>query len=405
MPKQSKFNWATEIALLGSGLLTALATSGLSPVLPKIESAYAGEPNAAFLTKAIVTIVGIAMIVASPLVGTFAHYFGRRRVLIWSYAIFTVAGIGGAFLDSLPGIVASRFLVGVGGAAAVIVSITLIGDMFQGRARERRIGANQAIGSLLLSGLMPVAGLLGDIAWRLAFAIHLIALPLLAAAVISPRLREFDRAPALSKERASWPIRPLIGLAILSLFAGSITYSVTVFAPFQLRDLGIPGARVAGEMISLTVFASVVTSFAFGELRRWLSSMSVFFVAFTAWAVGFVSLAEASALPQFALGMTVIGIGGGLVGTNVFSVAGTLGPETTRSRNIGIVKGIYYAGAFVGPSLLQLVSQRYLAVGAIVTLAGVAAVLAAASLIAAIIGPAISLTAEPAAASADRQVL
>ena len=255
------------------------------------------------------------------------------------------------------------------------------------------------------SGLMPVAGLLGDIAWRLAFAIHLIALPLLAAAVISPRLREFDRAPALSKERASWPIRPLIGLAILSLFAGSITYSVTVFAPFQLRDLGIPGARVAGEMISLTVFASVVTSFAFGELRRWLSSMSVFFVAFTAWAVGFVSLAEASALPQFALGMTVIGIGGGLVGPNVFSVAGTLGPETTRSRNIGIVKGIYYAGAFVGPSLLQLVSQRYLAVGAIVTLAGVAAVLAAASLIAAIIGPAISLTAEPAAASADRQVL
>ncbi len=405
MPKNSDFNWATETALLGSGLLTALATSGLSPVLPKIESAYAGEANVAFLTKAIVTIVGIAMIVASPLVGTVAQRFGRRRVLIWSYAIFGGAGVGGAFLTSLPAIVASRFLVGVGGAAAVIVSITLIGDMYRGRARERRIGANQAIGALLLSGLMPVAGLLGDIAWRLAFAIHLIVLPLLLAAFVSPRLREFDRAPALHKDRGSWPLRPLIGIAVMSLFAGSITYSVTVFAPFQLRDLGIPGAAIAGEMISLTVFASVATSFAFGELRRWLSPMSVFFAAFAAWAVGFVALAEATALPQFSLGMIVIGIGGGLVGPNVFSVAGTLGPDAARSRNIGIVKGIYYAGAFVGPSLLQLISQRYLAAGAIVTLALVAAVLAAVSLIAATMVRAAPAAAEAALPSVDGQAL
>jgi MFS family permease len=403
MAEHSKSNWATDFVLLGTGLLAALATAGLSPVLPKIESAFAGTPDAAFLTKAIVTIVGIAMIVVSPLTGTIAARFGRRRVLIWSYAIFGVAGIGGGLLDSLPAIVISRFLVGGAGAAAVTLSITLIGDLYSGRARERRIGANQAVGSLLLSGLMPISGLLGDVTWRLAFAIHLIVLPLLVSAVISPQLRQADPVRAAPQDRGSWPLRPLIGIATMALFAGSITFSVTVFAPFHLRDLHIPGAGVAGEMISLTVFASVATSFGFGELRRWLSPMAVFAVAFAAWAIGFAALAGASALPQFALGMTVIGIGGGLVGPNVFSVAGVRGPEAARGRNIGIVKGIYYAGAFVGPSLLQLVSQRYMAVGAILTLALAAALLAAISLIGAIWNRTSSISATPVAAGLDRQ--
>jgi len=374
---RAESNWATEIILLGSGLLGPLAMSALSPVLPKIESAFGGSAEAAYLTKAIVMVVGIAMILVSPLTGTIARRFGRRRVLIWSYAIFLIAGLAGAFFDSLAAIVASRFLVGAAGAACVTLAITLIADLYEGGARERRIGANHAIGALLLSGLMPVAGYLGDVAWRLAFAVHLIVMPLLIASLLSSGLPEGEDAAVSRRRDVQAPLRPLAGIAALALAAGSITFSVAVFTPFHLRDLHIPSAGVAGEMISLTVFCSVATSFAYGELRRFLSAQIVFCIAFALWATGFALVAQAQSLGPFALGMSIAGMGGGLVGPNIFSVASSVGRPEARSRNIGIVKGIYYAGPFVGPSLLQMVSQRYTAGGAILTLSIVAAMLAA----------------------------
>jgi MFS family permease len=206
--------------------------------------------------------------------------------------------------------------------------------------------------------------------------VHLIVLPMLLGALLSPDLRRNDRPPPAPAGAPAFALRPILPVGVVALLAGSITFSIPVFTPFHLRDIGVAGATAAGSMISLVVLCSVATSFAYGELRRWLSPTAVFVLTFALWAGGLALVATATAFPQVAAGMVIAGIGGGLIGPNIFSVAATAGPDAARGRNVGIVKGIYYAGPFIGPSVLQLVQQHYRAGGALLALVGLAALLA-----------------------------
>lgn len=372
-------HWSTEVLLVCSGMFAPLAMSALSPVLPKIKAAFGGTPDAAFMAKGTVMIVGIAMIIASPLTGWLVRRFGPRNLLAACYGLFMVAGVLGMALPSLEAIIATRLI--VGGAAAVIVAlaISLIGTLYEGRARERRIGAIHGIGAALLAMLIPLAGYLGDVGgWRMAFLVHLIALPFLALTFASPDLTSVRQTLA-APSRSGSSIRPILGIGLVAILAGSITFSIPVFEPFRLVDIGVHSSTVAGMMFSITVGFSVASSLAFGELRRFLPNAVLFLFAFGFWATGLSIVATATTIPGIASGMMIVGLGGGLVGPTIFSLVTSLSSDADRARNTGIVKGVYYAGPFLGPSTLHFMFPDAPAAASLFALASLAGTLAVAA--------------------------
>lgn len=374
-------HWSTEALLLGSGMFAPLAMSALSPVLPKIQQAFGGTPQAAFTTKATVMVVGIAMIIASPLSGALLRRFGAQRLLAGCYALFLAAGIAGMALPTLPAIVATRLFVGAAAAVIVALAISLIGALYDGPARERRIGAIHGIGAALLAMLVPLSGLLGDLGgWRLAFLVHLIALPFLVLALISPDLATLrGSSAAVDRPESARSIRPMLGVAGIALLAGSITFSIPVFEPFRLVEIGVRSSAVAGAMFSITVGFSVASSLAFGELRRFAPNAVLFLLAFGFWALGLVTISFAPTVVGIASGMVMVGLGGGLVGPTIFSLVATLSSDADRARNTGLVKGTYYAGPFLGPSSLHLIFPDAPASYSLLALATLAGLLALAS--------------------------
>jgi MFS family permease len=373
--KPGAIAWPTEIVLLGSGLFGNLAMSVLSPALPLIEKSFAGEPHAAYLTKMLVSASGVGAIFVSLFAGTLINRFGRRRTLLAAYAIFIVSGVMGLWLPTLWAIIASRVVTSAAGALVVTGGITLISDMHQGRSRERRIGASHAIGALLLGLLVPFAGYLADFNWRWAFLTHLIALPMLACVFFSKELGRLDAR--IAERRTAQPARgfppSIVALGLLTLAAGSIGYSVQIYVPFHLHGIHAYSGAVAGALFSITVLCSIATSFLYAELRRWVSSMGVFVLVFLGWSAGLLMMAFAEQVSGVSVGIAVFGLAGGLLGPNLFSLVAALTDETNRPRSIGLVKGIYYAGPFVGPVLLQSVYQRHGVDSAMLCLAGAAA--------------------------------
>src|SRR5690606_6316879 len=103
-----------------------------------------------------------------------------------------------------------------------------------------------------------------------------------------------------------------------------------------------------------TVGFSVASSFAFGELRRFAPNAVLFLLAFGFWSVGLTIVGFAPTIGVIASGMALIGLGGGLVGPTIFSLVASLSSDTDRARNTGLVKGVYYAGPFLGPTALHL---------------------------------------------------
>ena len=73
--------------------------------------------------------------------------------------------------------------------------------------------------------------------------------------------------------------------------------------------------------------------------------------------------------------MGVLGLGGGLLGSNIYGLAASSGEKTFRARNVGIIKGFYYSGLFIGPPIAQVISNHYHAAGVFFALSILAALL------------------------------
>lgn len=358
-PHRARVSLPGEIVMIGSGVFGSLALSALSPVLPDIQATFATTPHIAFWTKAIVTIDGIAMI-AAPFAGFAAQKFGGpRRLMILSYLLFLIAGLTGAAMPGLTGILITRFLVGIAGAMLMTMAITLIGDRYTGRARELRIGFNHATGATLIALMVMLSGWLGDSGgWRWAFAVHLIAIPFLICAIAAPELAQFSTVQHRGHAQRE-PLSRVLPVALIGLAGGSIALSVPIFLPFHLSEIGHDRALLAGTMFTLLAGVSVASSLTFGLLRQRIGGPGVFAIAFSLWAVGLATAGLGPNLATVAVGVILVGMGGGLVQPSIFSLLARTSDPRSLARNNGLVKGCFYGGPFIGTSLLHLLLGQY----------------------------------------------
>lgn len=117
-------------------------------------------------------LIGLAL--GQLVIGTLSDRYGRRRPLLISLSICTVASIGCAIAPSITVLIALRFVQGFTAAAGVVIGRSIIRDLSDGRAAVKAFTALAAIVSFapviapLLGGLLlPVVswrGVLGAIA-------------------------------------------------------------------------------------------------------------------------------------------------------------------------------------------------------------------------------------------------
>ena len=75
--------------------------------------------------------------VFTPISGSLADTLGRKPVLLVSIAVFLVASAACGFADSMPQLIAFRFVQGVGAAGINTMVVTLAGDLYTVRERGR----------------------------------------------------------------------------------------------------------------------------------------------------------------------------------------------------------------------------------------------------------------------------
>lgn len=361
-----------------------MALSALSPVLPEIEKHFSSSSGGEFWSKAILTVAGLAMLIA-PFSGWIARRVGGpRRLMLVCYGTSLSVGIAGAYAPDLASLILSRFVVGIAGALLVTLAISLIGDRYEGRARNTRIGINLATGGALIAIVVPVAGLLSDaFGWRAAFGVHLLAVPFLVALLAAPNLATFRHNPTNTTVAIRGPVGPMLLCVTLALLCGAIALSIPIYMPFRAREIGVTGASITGLLFAIMASVSVLSSLCFGLVRAKLSVSLVLFVALSLWATGMVIVALGRTLPVLMLGAFVIGIGGGQTQPSIFSMVATISPSASLTRNNGLIKSFFYIGPFIATSLLGLLWDHDAARPRLLTLGGLSAAMAVCALIAA----------------------
>src|ERR671929_2365104 len=192
---QPGYEWVALSVTTVGALLAALQGSSLVIALPDVLTGL----NASFLTIMWV-LLGYLLITTAlvPVVGRLADIFGRKRLYLTGFAIFTLGSLLAGL--SQPGahgwdLVGYRVIQGIGGALLITNSTAIVADAFKHGRVGLGLGVNQVAGAAGFLLGPVVGGLLTAVSWRWVFLVN-VPIGIFGTLWGIYRLREPVRLPA-----------------------------------------------------------------------------------------------------------------------------------------------------------------------------------------------------------------
>ncbi|MFE7134743.1 MFS transporter [Streptomyces sp. NPDC057638] len=241
--------WIVLAILSGSLLLIAMDTTILNVAFPSLVADL--RPGA---VEQLWIIDAYALALSGLLVtaGALGDRWGRKRLLLAGFALFALASLGAVFATEAWHVIAARALLGVGGAAIMPATLSILRHVFTD-ARERAFA--YAVWSAVMGGGMalgPVVGglLVEDHGWESAFLLNIpVALAVIA---LGSWLLPESFAPRAGRWDWTGVAQSIVGMVAL---AGGI------------KQLGKNGLTEPLPWLTLALAAVVLTLFVRRQLR------------------------------------------------------------------------------------------------------------------------------------------
>lgn len=251
-PEQQRVHtrrWGILAILCGSLLLVAMDTTILNVAFPSLVAEL--QPSS---VEQLWIIDAYALALAGLLVtaGALGDRLGRRRVLLFGFALFALASVAAVFSTAAWQIIAARALLGVGGAAIMPSTLSILRHVFT-NPRERAFA--YAVWTAVIGGGMalgPVVGglLVQNYGWPSAFLLNV---PV-AVAVIGLGLWLLPESRAPQSGRWDWLGVGQSVVGMVALVAG-------------IKQLGKNGLGAPQAWLLLLVGAVVLAVFVRRQLR------------------------------------------------------------------------------------------------------------------------------------------
>ncbi len=147
----------TLLLVLILGALTGFTPMSVDmylPSFPALERYFSAEPSQVQLTLS-TFFLGLA--IGQAIYGPVADRFGRKPPIIFGAVVYIVASLGCALAPSIQGLIAFRFLQALGGCVGMVISRSIVRDLFDERGAAKMFATLMAI-----MGVAPIlAPLLG----------------------------------------------------------------------------------------------------------------------------------------------------------------------------------------------------------------------------------------------------
>lgn len=155
------------IALMAVSALNAFAVNVILPSLPALQRDFDTEYERVQL---ILSLYLAAMAVSQIFIGPLSDRFGRRPVLLWGFAIFTVSAVVAAFGNHIDTLVAMRVVQGATASVGLVLGRAIVRDLYDRRQAASKLGY-VTMGLAIAPMLAPLFGgvLHQTFGWRSIF--------------------------------------------------------------------------------------------------------------------------------------------------------------------------------------------------------------------------------------------
>src|SRR3981189_1736903 len=255
---------ASKVMLLMLVAMTGVAPISLYmlvPALPVLAQTFGRDISVAQMTVSLY-MVGIAC--SQLIMGPLSDKFGRRPVLLCGLGLMVAASVACIFAETLPQLIAARFLRALGGATGMVVSRAIIRDLYS----RDRIGSmiSLVIAVMMIAQMLsPLTGGLLETAfgWRAIFYVITAASLAIAVAIALtlPETRR-DRAEGSGGFRGDvgslFTSRAFIGYVLGQVLASQIIFAFAGGGPYiVVTQMGRSSAEY-GAWFATTGFAYLI---------------------------------------------------------------------------------------------------------------------------------------------------
>jgi DHA1 family bicyclomycin/chloramphenicol resistance-like MFS transporter len=378
---------ARMVVMLGALVaLGPLTIDMYLPALPKIADDLSVSSSVAQLTLT-GTLAGLAL--GQLIVGPLSDSLGRRRPLMAGIVLHMLASVLCLFAPNIAVLGVARGLQGMGAAAAMVVAIAVVGDLF-----DESVAATVLSRLMLVLGVAPVvapslgAAVLLKASWHWVFAALVVlagGLLLLAALALPETLPTSHRRPLKLRSIAATYVELLrdtrfVILVLVAALGMSGLFAYIAGASFVLQGhYGLDQQAFALVFGAGAVALIGATQLNVVLLRRFAPQTIVVCALVAASLAGLVfvglSISGAAGLPGFVLPVWAILAAMGLVIPNAPAVALSRHPDAAGTAAALLGAAQFGLGAAVAP-LVGVLGNDEVALALVMTAGMVIALLA-----------------------------
>jgi MFS transporter, DHA2 family, methylenomycin A resistance protein len=192
---ESRRRSLTLLAMCVSLFIIQVDVTIVNVALPSIQRSLHTTPGE---LEWVISAYALALAALIPVGGALGDRYGRKRIFLIGVTIFALGSIACALSPTAGALTAFRAVQGVGGAAMLALTLSIITETFPAQSRAAAIGTWAAIGGTGF-GVGPVVGgiLLGLFSWSSVFWVN-VPFAVIAVALTLAAVRE-SRNPASSR--------------------------------------------------------------------------------------------------------------------------------------------------------------------------------------------------------------
>lgn len=311
--------------------------------------------------------------------GRFADRIGRKKVLIWSTAVFAIFTLCTVWVNSFQSLLVVRFLAGAGLGAAMPILITLASEAVSPANRGRAVGlmyCGMPVGAAILS---LVASTSFGAEWKNIFylggLLPIIVIPIMI--LFLPESKEYLKAQEKVSTSAAEPqatfkdlfntqnLARTILIWVSYFFTLMVVYIMLSWLPSLFTELGFTRKEGATAQFYFMVSATIGTVILGMLTDRWKKGY-VIVLMYGGILAGLFALNMASSLTQMYLASALVGAF--VIGCQgvLYAFGSIVYPTEVRGTGVGMASAVGRIGAMLGPTIAgQLLAAGFGAAGVI----------------------------------------
>ena len=352
------------IALSTASAVSVTGLAFISPVILLLKNSYQVSSNEVQLT---ITIYLMAICVSQIFWGPLSNVIGRRKVLIFGAALFSLGGILAALNLAFEIFILSRFLQGIGAAACLSMPRVMLTESYGPEEASGKMSTLLAFMAVFPILSAAFGGLIGEIyGWQMNF-LTLFTFGFIVFSInyiYSPETIR-NKSNHLNVRTTFLDFRCLFRQSNFLYFSGvssiqaAFFFSMAGFMPYQFERLGASPTEY-GFWFSLTSIGYIIGNILSNRYSIRLG-LAQFALLGCCWCFLSITLMFLSEVPLMSMPLTLafacfmFGLGNGLILANVLVLA----LSSVERKRIGSASGLLGAmqmlsGAILGSLIVLL---------------------------------------------------